>query len=246
MNRFPFFWLLIATFLVSVFSVVAQDSPFKSQEVSEIDGVPVLVKHLPDWEKIRDQAKVTNSVAELKTHLGALPVLDVMDLSGGAEAVTANYAEGKLLVVEFPTPQASSAADIAITQKLFESASNSPVVYRRIGNYNAFGFEAYDQDAAAGLLDQIKYQKSVQWLGEDPFLVQKLQRYVVGTSVDVMISTVVFIVLGLCGSVLAGIITGYLFFRYRDQKRAGRKAFSDAGGLTRLNLDELSEPLPFD
>jgi hypothetical protein len=63
----------------------------------------------------------------------------------------------------------------------------------------------------------------------------------VTTSRDIMISTVLVIVGGLAASVLAGIIVGFIFFRLRDQKRAHRTAFSDAGGLTRLNLDGLSE-----
>jgi len=37
---------------------------------------------------------------------------------------------------------------------------------------------------------------------------------------------------------------GIWYFRYREKKRAGMTAFSDAGGLIRLNLDDLSEPLP--
>ncbi|HLA96445.1 MAG TPA: hypothetical protein VK612_12045, partial [Pyrinomonadaceae bacterium] len=188
--------------------------------------------------------KVTNSVADLKAQLGAIPVLDVVDLTAGAEAVTADYAEGKLLIVEFSTPQAATVSDAAIVQKLAESPSNPPVVYRKIGNYSAFVFEAADQNAAGTLLDKIKYEKSIQWLGEDPFLVQKLERYMVSTSANMMIATVFFILLGLGGAVFAGVFGGFLFFRYRDQKRSGRREFSDAGGLTRLNLDELSEPLP--
>jgi predicted permease len=63
----------------------------------------------------------------------------------------------------------------------------------------------------------------------------------VSTSRDIMISTVLVIVFGLGGSVLAGIAAGFIFYRLRDQKRAHRTAYSDAGGLTRLNLDGLSE-----
>jgi hypothetical protein len=52
----------------------------------------------------------------------------------------------------------------------------------------------------------------------------------------------VFVIIGgLAASVLAGIVAGFIFFRIRDQKRAHRTTFSDAGGLTRLNLDGLSE-----
>jgi hypothetical protein len=56
-----------------------------------------------------------------------------------------------------------------------------------------------------------------------------------------MLSTVLWILMGLGIALLAGIAAGLIFFRIRDQRRASRTAFSDAGGLTRLNLDGLSE-----
>lgn len=235
--------LLSAKFLILFALATAafgQSAPegFKSQEVSETDGIPVLVKHLPEWESVRNSARLTNSLADLKNTLGDRPILSSLDLSAGAEAVTADYAAGKLLIVEFPTPHASVAADSEINQRLAESPG---VVYRRIGNYNAFVFDAVDQTAANSLLDQVKYEKDVQWLGEDPFFLQKFERYVIGTSADVLVSTVIFIVLGLGGSIFAGIGVGYAYFRFREQKRAARHAFTDGGGLTRLNLDELSE-----
>lgn len=230
-------FLILFAFAMAAFGQSTPDG-FKSQEVSETDGIPVLVKHLPEWESVRSSARLTNDIADLKRTLGDRPILSSLDLSGGAEAVTADYRAGKLLIVEFPTPHASVAADAEINQRLAESPD---IVYRRIGNYNAFVFDAATPESANGLLDQVKYEKSVQWLGEDPFLLQKIQRYMVGTSADMMIATVVFIVLGLGGSIFAGIGIGYAYFRFREQKRAERHAFSDAGGLTRLNLDELSE-----
>lgn len=235
MSRFALIRIALLVSAVLVFAA-ASNAQFKSQEVSEVDGLPVIVKHLPEWEKVRDQAKVTNSVADLRNELGAQPVLDAIELSGGSEAVTAVYPEGKILLIEFPTPQGSSEADAAIQARLSES-----VVYRRIGNYNAFVFESTDAVAAAALLDQIKYEKSVQWLGEDPFFLQKFERYVAMTGRDVAISTVLFILAIFGTTILIGVATGVFYFRFREQQKIGRTAFSDAGGLTRLNLDELSE-----
>ena len=84
MKRFHIFPLLMAAFLVLPQFLSAQ---YKSQEVSEIDGIPVLVKHLPDWESVKDQARITDSLADVRAWLGQRPVLDVIDLSGGAEAI---------------------------------------------------------------------------------------------------------------------------------------------------------------
>lgn len=238
MKCFRIFPLLMAAFLVLPQFLSAQ---YKSQEVSEADGIPVLVKHLPDWESVKDQARITDSLADVRAWLGQRPVLDAIDLSGGAEAATAMYPAGKLLLLEYPTPQMSSAADAVIIDKLTNEPSSPPILYKRIGNYNVLVFDAADSTAAEALIAKIKYEKSVQWLGDDPFLVGKIERYLVGTSADMLISTAIFITLGLATAVVIGIFGGFVVYRMREQRRTEWHAFSDAGGLTRLNLDELSE-----
>lgn len=227
----------LATFAVA--QANSQSTP-RSQEISETDGIPVLIKHLPDWENVRSSTVFLTNTADLEKSLGSRPVLDQIDFAGGTEAVAAGYPSGQLLIVEFTNPQGSAEADTKILNHLAASPE-AGTVYRRIGNYNAFVFDAVDQDAALGLLDQVKYQKTVQWLGEDPYLLQKLERYFVTTTRDIFISTVLWIVGGLGISIVCGIVAGIFFYRFREQKRANWTRFSDAGGLTRLNLDELSE-----
>jgi hypothetical protein len=68
-----------------------------------------------------------------------------------------------------------------------------------------------------------------------------MERYFATTTRDIFIATVLWIVLGLTSSILLGIAAGFVFYRVRENKRASRSAYSDAGGLTRLNLDGLSE-----
>jgi hypothetical protein len=223
-------------------AAISQTAPVvKSQEVSEIDGVPVLIKHLPDWENVRSSTTFANNLQDLRNVLGGRPVLDLIEFSGGTEAVTAAYPAGKLLIVEYTSPQASSHADANFQQHFAGAPQTPPVVYRRIGNYSAFVFDAAEESAANSLLDEIKYQKTVQWLGEDPHLLQRLERYFVTTTRDIFISTVLWIVGGIGISIFTGIAAGIIFFRLREQKKATRTAYSDAGGLTRLNLDGLSE-----
>ena len=220
----------------------AQPPVTKSQEISDVDGEPVLLKHLPDYENVRAGAVFTTDKAALQSALPNRAILDVLEFPHGTEAVTAIYPQGRLLIIEYTNPQSSTDADNRIQQFMAEKPQPD-LVYQRIGNYNAFVFDSSDADAANALLSQVKYQKTVQWLGEDPHILKKLERYMVTTSKDVMIATVLVIVLGLAASILAGIAAGFIFFRIRDQKRAHRTAFSDAGGLTRLNLDGLSEDL---
>lgn len=226
--------------LSGIAAVSGQEITARSQEVSEDDGQPVLLKHLPDYESAKTGAAFFADKRSLVEAIGNEEVVGQLEFPAGTEAVTAAYPSGRLVIVEFTNPQSSSEADVAIQGFLAKNPQPS-TVYRRIGNYNAFVFGTSDAAAANALLDQVKYEKSIQWLGEDPFLMQKLQRYMVSTSRDIMISTVLVIVLGLATSILAGLAAGLIFFRIRDQKRAARAAFSDAGGLTRLNLDGLSE-----
>ena len=235
--------LFVLLVTMAAFSAWPQDAPPtgpRSQEISEDDGLPVLIKHLPDWQNVRETTIFAADPADLKRAVGDRSVLNEIELSHGTEAVTAVYPAGRLVIVEFMTPQGSADADAKILRKLEASPENG-TVYRRIGNYNAFVFDAKAPEAAAGLLDKVKYEKSVQWLGEDPFLIKKLERYFVTMSRDIFISTVLWIVGGLGLAIVSGLIAGIIFYRVREQKRAAWSAYSDAGGLTRLNLDELSE-----
>ncbi|HUR98429.1 MAG TPA: hypothetical protein VMZ26_10230 [Pyrinomonadaceae bacterium] len=218
----------------------AQQPAAQSQEISDVDGRPVLIKHLPDLGAAEQGLIFGTEKAALENAVPNQPVLHRLEFPFGTEYVTAVYPQGRVLIIEYTNPQSSSEADARI-QEFAGTQPDAGFIYRRIGNYNTFVFGAVDPAAANGLLDQIKYEKTVQWLGEDPYILKKLERYMVTTSRDVMISTVLVIVGGIVSSVLAGILVGFVFFRFRDQKRASRTAFSDAGGLTRLNLDGLSE-----
>jgi hypothetical protein len=101
-------------------------------------------------------------------------------------------------------------------------------------------FDAVDEASANALIDEVKYEKTVQWLGTDPYAVLRAERAYLNNTASLFISTVKAIGGGIGLSLLAGLIVGVIFFYVRNQKRANMQAFSDAGGLTRLNLDELT------
>ena len=242
--KWKFLYFVTAIFVFGAFFGLSAQETVKesrSQEVSEADGIPVLIKHLPNWESVRSNAVLVFDENDLRSSLGDRPVFDLIEFRGGTEAVTAVYPEGKLLIVEYTNPQSSSDADIKIKDRLAQLTGVSPIYYRRVGNYNAFIFDSPDEASANLILDQVKYEKVIQWLGEDPYLVQKLERYFVSTTRDIFIATVLWIVLWLGAAILTGIVAGFIFYRLRQRKRLVRTAFSDAGGLTRLNLDGLSE-----
>lgn len=238
-------WFIKVLILICAFSAIvlsqANKSPqIKSQEIDESDGTPVLLKHLPDWEKTRNRANYILNGEDLRKFLGERAVFDLIDFTGGTEAVTATYDAGKLLIVEYNSPETSVEVDTQIKQRLTENQPTPPIFYRRIGNYNAFVFDAKDETSANSLLDQVKYEKTVQWLGKDPYAQARAERNYLLAAGDLLFSTVLAIILGFGSTILTGLIIGVIFFYIRGQKRAQTQLYTDAGGMTRLNLDGLT------
>lgn len=230
-----FVLILCALLSVASYAQTPSATKYDSQEVSEIDGIPVLIKHLPEWENLRSQTTFATKVADLQPAIGERPVLNIIEFIPGTEAVSAPYPAGTLVIVEFASPQLSIETDNNVKQFLDDSRDTT-TAYRRIGNYNAFVFDITDAASAQALLDQVKYEKQTQWLGRNPFLITAERAFILTTS-DVFFSTALAIVFGMSGTVVIGIFIGYIFFYFRDGKRSKMHKFSDAGGMTRLNLD---------
>lgn len=232
--------LALALFIVfsaaSVFPQAAGAPKYKSQEVSEEDGIPVLIKHLPDWESRRDKVTFATNAAELNAGLGERPILSLIDFSAGTEAVAAQYDAGKLLIIEYTSPQGSVDADSKFTEVLASDPQAGSTAYRRIGNYNVFVFDAANMPAANALLDEVKYEKQIQWLGDNPFILSPERAFIL-TTADIFFSTVLVIVMGIGFSIVGGLVVGFVYFMLRNRRRAAMTAYTDAGGMTRLNLD---------
>jgi hypothetical protein len=205
------------------------------------DEIPVLVQHLPNWQTVLSHASYAVTLNGLKVIVPNQPILETVDFEGRTEAVAANYGSAQLLIVEFTTPQFAIDNDQRITEKIGELRSQgqpSPTAYRRVGNYSVFVFNASDQQTANKLIDQVKYQKVVQWLGEDPHLSEKLERYLTNTTSEVLVAVLESSGLSLLICLALGGLIGALLFRHRRAQQA--TLYSDAGGSIRLNLDELS------
>jgi hypothetical protein len=203
------------------------------------DDIPVLAQHLPSWQTVKPTYAV--SLETLQTIVPSQPIIKELSFEGGTEAVTANYGQSQLLIVEFTTPQFSIESDQRIVAKIQELKSQGqavPSAYRRVGNYSVFVFNALDEKTANELIDQVKYEKVVQWLGEDPHLYERLQRYLAQTSAGVLVAVLKSSGLSLLICVGVGSLIGALLFRRRRAQQAA--VYSDAGGGTRLNLDELT------
>ena len=239
MGRFLF--AAIFTVIATAFAV-AQAQPASPAPVTAEDDTPILIKHLPNWETVAKTAKYSVTLDDLKRNVANQPVLDSVSFEGGTEAVAANYGQGQLVIVEFSTPHFSVENDQRIAAKIQELKSQAqpvPTAYRRVGNYSVFVFNGSDEASANQLIDQVRYEKVVQWLGEDPYLYEKLQRYFAETSAGVLINVLKGSGLSLLACLAIGGLVGFLLFR---QRRARSAAFySDAGGSVRLNLDELTK-----
>jgi len=207
------------------------------------DEIPALAKHLPDAPRSLENALYIVHDNTLRENISGAPVLDAVSFDGGTEAVTAYYGQAQLLIVEFTTPQFSIDNDSRIWTRLAELKSQGlrmPTAYRRVGNYSVFVFDAADEKTANALIDQVKYEQVVQWLGDDPHLYERMQRYLTQTSAGVLVAVLKSSGLSLILCLGLGGLVGALLFRHRRAQRAA--AFSDAGGGIRLNLDELTGP----
>jgi hypothetical protein len=205
--------------------------------------IPVLIKHLPQWEQAQKSAVFVSRFSTLEPFVGDLPAVNSIAPEGDADAVLAQYGSARMLLIEFNTPQRATENDqrvVAKIRELWDRGLKAPTAYRRVGNYIVFVFDAPDEQTAKALIDQVKYEQVVQWLGENPNVLKEAQRRYVNTTLGVFVAVIKasgFAALACLG--VGGLFGALLFTRRRAQQRAS-EAFSDAGGMLRLNLDELS------
>jgi hypothetical protein len=204
--------------------------------------IPVLIKHLPNPEEAQKNAVFLHSFADLNQLGLQQGVLSAIDSRGNADAAMATYGPSKVLVVEFNTPQLAKENDeriIARVHELWKLGEPAPTAYRRVGNYSVFVFDAPDQQSANQLIDQVKYEQVVQWLGENPNILKEAERRYINTTLGVLVAVLKasgYALLTCLG--LGGLAGALLFSRRRAQQTEA--AFSDAGGMLRLNLDDLT------
>lgn len=222
------------TALSDVASVFAEDLPRAEGEI------PVLVKHLPKWEAEPREVSYFVTLEALKDAIPS-PAFDGLTYDG-SEAVLTNYGSAQFVLIEFPTPQLATQNDQQVLVKLQELRTQNqplPTLYRRVGNYAVFVFGG-DEVAAKALADEVKYEQVTKWLGENPYPLLEAQRRYTATTLGVLVSVVKASGLALVVCLTAGgLFGGLLFLRRRAQQRTVA-AYSDAGGMLRLNLDEMT------
>jgi hypothetical protein len=204
--------------------------------------IPVLIKHLPNPEEAQKNAVFLHSFATLDKLQLKQGVFSAIQSDGNADAALAPYGQSKVLIVEFNTPQLAKDNDeriIARIHELWKLGEPAPTAYRRVGNYSVFVFDAPDEQSAKQLIDQVKYEQVVQWLGDNPNILKEAERQYVNTTLGVLVAVLKasgYALLTCLG--IGGLAGALLFSRRRAQQSEG--AYSDAGGMLRLNLDELT------
>ncbi|HST50514.1 MAG TPA: hypothetical protein VLJ61_00785 [Pyrinomonadaceae bacterium] len=240
---------LFALAILSLFSVGASAQTQASgaaQQPEQASDFSVLVTHLPDWEnKVKEGVGHAASLPELQLAAGNRPALDAVSFDGGTEAVTAKYGDARLVIIEFTTPQYATDNDASISERIAQlraAGQQVPSGYRRVGNYSVFVFDAPDAASADKLISGVKYEKDVRWLGRNPHaeeIATKAYTETMGSVIiTTLISTALAILLCLC---VGGIIGGAIFLRRRAQHTA-QEIYSDAGGMLRLNIEDVNAP----
>lgn len=205
--------------------------------------VPILVKHLPEWETAQANTLYLAGFRSLRGLGINQPVLEAVSSEGDADAVRATYGKTQFVLVEFNTPQLAGDNDRAITAKIEELRSQShpvPSAYRKVGNYSVFVFNAPTEQAANDLIDKVEYGQMVQWLGNNPYLLEQAQRDYYQTTAGVLVSVVKASGLSLLACLAVGGLMGALLFSRRRAQQRAAEAYSDAGGMLRLNLDDIT------
>lgn len=208
------------------------------------NDIPALIKHLPNPEEAYKTAVFLHSFTNLDQLRLQQGVLTAIESRGNADAALAAYGPGKVLIVEFNTPQLAKENDDRITarlQELWKLGQAAPTAYRRVGNYSVFVFDAPDDASAKQLIDQVKYEQVVSWLGDNPNILKEAQKHYVNTTLGVLVAVLKasgYALLACLG--LGGLAGALLFTHRRSQQQKNVATYSDAGGMLRLNLDELT------
>ncbi len=205
--------------------------------------IPALVKHLPDWEQAQERATYAISLSSLLEASGHQSVLEVINFEGGTEAVVAPYGQAQLVIVEHTTPQIAADSDARIKERinqLREGGQPTPSGYRRVGNYSVFVFDAPDEQTATQLIGNVHYEQLVQWLGDNPRIIERMNRDYRQTTAGLILAVLKASGLSLLLCLGVGGIFGGIVFKRRRSRQGLTEAYSDAGGMTRLNLDEMT------
>ncbi|MCP9494427.1 MAG: hypothetical protein MSG64_08235 [Pyrinomonadaceae bacterium MAG19_C2-C3] len=218
----------------------------------EAGGVPVLARHIPDWEQIQNRIKYAVSAPALRNVVNQDTVLDALNFAGGTETAIVDYnasaatdnQAARLIIVEHLTPQLATDNFNRVSQLIKqrrEQGANVPSDFRRTGNYLVFVYGVSDAETGAALAKRVRYEQDVRWLGDYPFAQERAERQYTMMTLSVLIGSIKTTGIAVTFCLLVGIIVGGTVFMRRRSQSAAANMFTDAGGMVRLNIDELTK-----
>jgi hypothetical protein len=119
-----------------------------------------------------------------------------------------------------------------------------PSSYKRVGNYSVFVFDAPDAGAADKLVAGVKYEKDVRWLGRNPHAEEIAVKAYTSTMGGVILTTLITTGLAILLCLGVGGLIGGVVFLHRRSRSSEQQVYTDAGGMVRLNIEELNTPPP--
>jgi hypothetical protein len=90
------------------------------------------------------------------------------------------------------------------------------------------------------LIDRITYEKVVQWLGDNPRAWDRLEKEFNETTGGLIVGVIKASGFAAFLSLAVGTVLGGLVFMRRRAQAATTDKYSDAGGMLRLNMDDLT------
>ena len=216
--------------------------------------VPLLPTYLPEQSKIANSEKYLVGPEAFARIAAISDLKDAIDFTGGTHAAVADYNNGNgkmsIVLIEFQSPQFATDG-LAKIQAHFNSLNQDEQnkrILRRVGNYAVEAVNVSDPKAAEEILKQVKYMVRVHWEGKNSSAIPipfrppdpAVLREAIQTG-QFIVATFYWIGFLLVGAVLTGISFGGVFFYWRRAQRRKQGldgSFTDAGGMTRLNLDD--------
>lgn len=207
-----------------------------------------LLAELPEASRIAGTERYAPSLETLRRLRPDLEA-DVFRMgAGGADAAVADYAQAsgspmRIVLVDYQTPQL--AADAERSLMAYFAALPPEVqqqrILRREGNYILEATGVTDRAAAEQILGTVKYSFAIKWLKgyAPPALNLNEETY---KAALLFINS--FAIVGICftTALVCGIVVGAVVFRNR--RRAAANLFSDAGGMTHLDLRQIRKKTP--
>jgi hypothetical protein len=214
--------------------------------------IPLLPTYLPEQNKLAASEKYVIGPEAISRIPEISHLKNIIDFTGGTHAAVADYTNGgnkmSVILIEFQSPQFATDGLLKM-QQYFNSLSpdeQKKRILRRVGNYAVEAVNVADAKSAEELLSQIKYMARVHWEGKGLSAIPLQFRPPDPVSLREAMQTGQFIVAAfywigvlILGALFAGIFTGGAFFYWRRAQRRKQgvsEMFSDAGGMTRLNL----------